>query len=465
MASAAVATTAPAASLVTEAKAESTHIIAPARIKTHLNTFSINRVPRLRIKEIKQVLGPIDNARSLLEHGEPVKNEKGEPVRNEKSEQTYRKLSVEERKPHLDLILKHEKDEPGLREELAALQHSLYRFGTQSFNILEPVIRNMLQQLVEVGFDNTSSVKRHIIRTEHFHEVDKISGAKRAESMLLFPLISNLGNWRTPKSQFLRVDPADDAVEVTEPELTNDKSSFKGYIRELLKILKRQEKYANLRMSDSAKDYLDALVVEFLRNFSQTLLELLHTKGTKTVSAELIQTALHIHIRDDTCYDEKLVYREEYVVAPETLEANNKLDEKHRKPVDQLPKNHKVLTIERVHLASARRSFLDSIVTPMMPKRNDVPLSSKVVNEKVFTKPVPKVDKVQKPAPVAPVAAAPVVKAPRVVRKKAPAATPAATPAPVPTPAPAAIPTPAPVATAIPEAAAPKQKRVARPKK
>lgn len=488
-------TEAPAVPAPAAAKANK-HVIAPARIKSHLSGFSINRVPKLRIKEIKKVLDPLDTARKQLEHGIAKTGENGAVVKNEKSEVEYRPLSDEE-KAAANAVVASVGNEQALRDELAALQRCLYRFGNNSFQILEPIIARMLTELVEVGFDGMTAVKRNIIRSEHFHVADA-AGVKKAESLMLFPLFGNLSNWRNVKSQFLKSSDDEEKTEVTEPELANDKSSFKSYIRELLKSMKKG-KYANIRMSSPAKEYLDTLVVEFLRNFSHTILDILHSKRTKTVSAELVVDALHDHMKDGECFDERLVYAEVQFPDPAAVKANAELPEASRKPVDQLAKS-KTLIVNRVRVLSARRAYIDALIaevytapTKAEPEGQTITVLKEVVFPKpnavvTVTKPEPKPDPAPEPAPAAKAEAKPrhaasgdakaEAKAKKEAKPKAPKAKPEAKPAaaPVAEAKPEAKPEARPTASgdakpaaaaepvAAPAPAAPKQKRQARPK-
>lgn len=469
-------------------------IIASARVKAHLSTFSINRVPKRKIKEIKSVLDPLDRARQALAKGIVKTDDKGTVVKNAAGETEYRALTDEEKSAFLKVTSSvSESDEKALREELVALQKCLYRFSKGSFPRLVPVIETMLRELIECGFEGMEKSSKHIIKTSHFHWVEDGSSVKKAESLMLFPLFSNLSNWRNVKSQFMDND-SDEKTEVTEPELTNDKSSFVLYIRELLKNMKKIPKYANLRMSNSAKDYLDNIVVEFLRNFSHTILDILESNKTKTVSGSLILAALHDHMKDGECFDERLKYHYSDVVDPAASDANGKLPEESRKPESELPKI-KCLVVSRHRIPSSRRAFIDGLVGEVPADDN-----SECVKEVSFAKPEPTVNVVKvEPKPEAPKEAKPPKQPkapkepkeakdakPKKPRAKKPAqdqanaevaagaSTPAKpnqseapaavekTDAPAAASAPASTPAPAPAQPEVP--AQPKAKRVARPK-
>ncbi len=453
--------------------------ISTARTRRWLEKFGVNATITQRNKEIKEALKPYSEAKHLLENGERKLDAEGKPAKNAEGKPDYAALTPE-KKAELEKLLADNKTKiDELETESQALGRERARFNNEASTALTEVLNELVRQLSTHAMDNVLLADKKIIQVDHLRD-----GASKLD---LYPLVHGLASWHAVPDSVLKKKSDDETEEVhaEADDASGDKTSFCFYIGGICRRIiyvhdaedklvlgedgkaKKSEKYGNIRVSTHIKDYINMLVVEFIRRVAVQLQEDLTANEAKTVDDQSVMAVVRRMLLDGGARpSEKLVFFWKDVPDPAAVEANKKLAKDQRKKLADLPKVKQFSAKKVLDYSNTRYGAIGKLVDAKLAEYKAEKEKKAAAGAPAGTAPA---------APAAPAPAPVIVKeysvpvktpaAPAAAATPAPAAPAAAPAAPAPAPVPRAAKAPAKPKAPKAKADAPAKPKVARAKK
>ena len=176
--------------------------------------------------------------------------------------------------------------------------------------VLTCVIEQMLSQLVAAGFRHATDIaKRRTLQVSHLTADDTLA------SVALSSLYSGLDSYRHPeryeKQEAVEGEEEEAAADESDDD-DHDRSQFSSYVTRIMKNVRESEDdFKNLRVAKQVTQFVNDLVVDFVQRVGVYSEILLSVKDARTISQEVVLSAVKLMVYDSCSPTGKIVYTTE----------------------------------------------------------------------------------------------------------------------------------------------------------